>query len=242
MRVLVLLTIPILFVFGKYDMPTKMPQLVKKVEEKLDPRPTRSIDLKHYRLVLSSINKRRNDLAKMELTDSIINVASDQWTSFMTDSIFPYWYGTEWDFNGHTDKPNNGQIACGYFVSTTMRHSGIALNRYKLAQKAASDIIDNVCAKGSAKWFDDLDALTDHLNGRKDGLFVLGLDYHVGFVLREGEDHFFIHSDYFNGKVTKELLTNSTAANSTSRYYLGSISENKDLMKCWLTGKVVSTK
>jgi len=154
----------------------------------------------------------------------------------MVDSIFPYWYGTKWDFNGHTNEPRKGQIACGYFVSTTLKHSGLQLDRYKLARMAASDIIDRVCEKGSAKWFSSSKSLRAHLKVKGDGLYELGLDYHVGFVLREnGKDHF-IHSDYFNGKVTKELLTASTAANSTGRYYIGSLSGNEELVNGWLSG------
>ena len=238
LRLLVLLTIPMLFVFGKFGAPEHFPILIKKVEEKLRPEKVEAPDLSSYSSTLACIEESRIKLKKELEASGTKNFdkAADLWTDFMVDSIFPYWYGTEWDFNGHTDSPRKGQIACGYFVSTTMRHSGIKLDRYKLAQKAASDIINEVCVKGSAKWFSLLDDLSNHIKGRPDGLYVLGLDYHVGFVLRENGKNYFIHSDYFNGKVTKEELKKSTAANSTDRYYIGSLSENKELMKRWLIG------
>ena len=59
----------------------------------------------------------------------------------MIDSIFPAWMGTNWDFNGTSNVPKQGEIACGYFVSTTLKHVGFNLNRYKLAQQAASVVL-----------------------------------------------------------------------------------------------------
>ena len=32
----------------------------------------------------------------------------------LVDSIFPYWLGTEWDFNGYTERPRK-VVVCGYF-------------------------------------------------------------------------------------------------------------------------------
>ncbi len=51
-----------------------------------------------------------------------IDIASHYLYSKLLNDIVPHWYGTPWDFNGHTNIPNQGEIACGYFVSTTLRH------------------------------------------------------------------------------------------------------------------------
>ncbi|WMJ72126.1 hypothetical protein RCC89_02925 [Cytophagaceae bacterium ABcell3] len=48
--------------------------------------------------------------------DSVGRVFSD----YLVNKLIPYWYGTKWDFEGHTDVPGKGEIACGYFVSTTL--------------------------------------------------------------------------------------------------------------------------
>ncbi|MFT5617115.1 MAG: hypothetical protein ACI85I_000331 [Arenicella sp.] len=52
------------------------------------------------------------DSLSLALTESLIN------------QIIPFWYGTEWDFNGYTAIPNQGEIACGYFVSIHSEMSG----------------------------------------------------------------------------------------------------------------------
>src|SRR6476660_4877291 len=36
-------------------------------------------------------------------------------TGAIWKEIFPSWYGTPWDFNGTTEVPQQGKIACGYF-------------------------------------------------------------------------------------------------------------------------------
>lgn len=54
----------------------------------------------------------------------------------LVNHIFPYWYGTKWSFNGHTQIPNQGSISCGYFVSTTLSDVGVNVERISLAQQA----------------------------------------------------------------------------------------------------------
>ena len=70
------------------------------------------VDLKDYPQTLDSIKS-----IKKVLKDKSINKIGEKFTSLLTDKIFPYWYGTDWDFNGTTQKPNEGKIACGYFVT-----------------------------------------------------------------------------------------------------------------------------
>src|SRR5690606_907796 len=70
-------------------------------------------------------------LEQNQFLDSVMEV----FTLKLLNEIIPYWYGTEWDFEGHTAIPNEGKIACGYFVSTTLRDMGLNINRYKLAQQ-----------------------------------------------------------------------------------------------------------
>ena len=87
----------------------------------------------------------------------------------LVDKIIPHWYGTPWSFGGHTAIPNQGKIACGYFISTTLRDMGINLNRYKLAQKSPIDeakmiscgaVINEVVQDTPEKAFEEIDRLT----------------------------------------------------------------------------------
>ena len=49
--------------------------------------------------------------------DSLIRY-SQEFLRNITQEVFSYWYKTQWDFNGITQTPQQGKIACGYFVTT----------------------------------------------------------------------------------------------------------------------------
>ena len=49
----------------------------------------------------------------------VIREAQDYLTTVISDSLFSYWYGTPWNFNGTTKVPKQGSIACGFFVTWT---------------------------------------------------------------------------------------------------------------------------
>ena len=93
----------------------------------------------NYNSVKNTIEKNRKELQISYQTsvnkNEIIDKASKKLTSFLLDEVINHWYETKWSFEGHTETPKQGTIACGYFVSTTLRDVGFNLNRYKLAQK-----------------------------------------------------------------------------------------------------------
>ncbi len=160
-----------------------------------------------------------------------------EYTEFMLNEIFPYWYGTEWDFNGHTNTPNSGEIACGYFVSTTLKHSGVNVNRYRFAQQAALNEIKSTQLNGTYRAY--LNGSTENFITQikkelKDGLYVIGLDFHVGYILKRKGEVFFIHSDYVSDKVKIEAANQSIALESSEGYYLGDITHNDALLIKWL--------
>ena len=151
----------------------------------------------------------------------------------MIDSIFPAWMGTNWDFNGTSNVPKQGEIACGYFVSTTLKHVGFNLNRYKLAQQAASVVIDVLCGNNKA-YSTDKSALINKLKAKKGNrLYVVGLDYHVGFIAVQNNEVYFIHSDSFNNKVVKEFAFKSQGFSATNSYVYGEITNNSSLLNKW---------
>ena len=71
--------------------------------------------------------------------------------TYFSDSLFVCWYGTGWDFNGTTTTPRDGNIACGYFVTTLIRDAGFDIQRTKLAQCASSTMINTLCPKNDVK-------------------------------------------------------------------------------------------
>lgn len=175
-----------------------------------------------------------NSSEKNKFLDSISYV----FTSELLNKIVPYWYGTEWDFSGYTAIPNQGEIACGYFVSTTLKHAGINLNRYRMAQQSAK-------SEGETLAMDDHDLisftaenLSSELDQLDDGLYLTGLSNHVGYLYLKDDHSFFIHSDYVSDQVVIENALESEAFHSNV-YYLAKITNNRSLMRKWLSGDVV---
>jgi hypothetical protein len=165
-------------------------------------------------------------------------------TDQLVDKIIPHWYGTPWSFGGHTAIPNQGKIACGYFISTTLRDMGVNLNRYKLAQKSPIDeakmiscgsAINKVVQDAPEKAFEEIDYLT------KEGLYFIGFDEgHVGYLLKREGELFLIHSNYFSPiSVCMEPLKESRVFKRFTKFHLVSISHNDALLQRWLDNGAV---
>jgi hypothetical protein len=159
------------------------------------------------------------------------------YTQIMLDRIIPYWYGTAWDFNGYTAIPRQGVVACGYFVSTTLQHSGIKLNRYKMAQKSSMDGALMLEPKDSLfiKYSSREEFLPVFQQRCKDGLYMVGLSFHVGFLYKSGQEVYFIHSSYLSPTcVVKEKASESEALGQSKVFVVADITYNRSLIKKWL--------
>jgi hypothetical protein len=156
----------------------------------------------------------------------------------LLENVIPCWYGTPWDFNGISDTPQDGLIACGYFVSTTLQHNGLKLNRYKLAQQHGFNVVKTLC--DSSQTFTTISALLKHVVALPEALYVIGLDNHVGFLSKEGENIYFIHSNYIiPSAVVKEKAQLSAALFNSSIYMIGSLSSNNKLIRKWIKGESI---
>ena len=160
-------------------------------------------------------------------------------TNQLVDKIIPHWYGTPWSYGGHTAIPNQGKIACGYFISTTLRDMGINLNRYTLAQKSPIDeakmiscgsVINKVVQDTPEKALEKIDRLT------KEGLYFIGFDKgHVGYLLKREGELFLIHSNYLSPvSVCMETLKESQVFKRFTTFHIVAISHNDALLQRWL--------
>jgi hypothetical protein len=203
-------------------------------EEVDEPKPTIS-----YPKVKARCEAMRLQLATEGVKDSTIIQAKSFLYQQLTQHIWPAWYGTDWDFNGISNEPGKGEIACGYFVSTTLKHAGFRLNRYRLAQQAASEICKALAPEMLR--FNSLESLQKHLDAQSgEHLYVLGLDYHVGFIQQRDSMYSFTHSSYYDPvQVVDEKFDRSAALQYSSVYVLASLCGEDDLVKKWLSGRQV---
>ena len=178
-------------------------------------------------------------VSKIDTAQISQDSVSRLFTYLLLDKIIPYWYGTEWSFDGHTSKPNEGFIACGYFVSTTLQDVGLNINRYRLAQQAPinealSLALDEPIITVDGKTISE--SVTQMKDKLTDGIYFLGLNEgHVGFLLKQNTDLYIIHSNYIGYDGVKiEFVEDSDAFAYCEKFYIVPLSGNKELMKRWL--------
>ncbi|MFD2257415.1 hypothetical protein ACFSSA_12090 [Luteolibacter algae] len=155
------------------------------------------------------------------------------------------WLGTGYDFNGTAEKPGEGPVACGYFVSTVIRDAGFKVNRYKLAQQPSGNIMRTFLPKAACqlKVGADYDSYVDWLEGMRPGIYLIGLDTHVGFIINEGSGIKFIHSSGSGPYgVVAQKREKATALKVSNWRMIGSFSSDAGVIRTWLRRETVKVK
>lgn len=194
-----------------------------------------------YQIKLKAIETERKKLA-LEFHQSadkkaVLVKAEKLFVSSIDAEIFPYWYGTDWDFYGTTQIPKSGQIACGYFVSTVLRDAGVKLNRVTIAQQASENIIKSLTTESFINRFRNvaIDKFVEEIFKLGAGLYIVGLDNHVGFILNDGNNVYFVHSSYLEpSEVVKEIALTSPILSSSKYRVVGKISADDSFLRKWL--------
>jgi hypothetical protein len=214
-----------------------------------DPTPN---DAHNYKEVIANLEAERVALASRYQQAASSAQKADvmaQARTFVTRSIyteiFPSWYGTAWDFNGTTEVPQQGKIACGYFVSTVLRDAGWRVQRARLAQQASENIILSLTTDLYVKRFRRV-AISDFVNAVKKwgpGIYVVGLDIHTGFIVNTGSEVYFIHSSYVEPyTVVREKASESKILASSNYRVLGKLTADDLFIEKWLLNAQIVTR
>ncbi|PKP22655.1 MAG: hypothetical protein CVU05_03015 [Bacteroidetes bacterium HGW-Bacteroidetes-21] len=199
-----------------------------------------------YLQTRAAITEHRLALAqKMDSSDSNLQVTGKYLYTQLLQHIIPPWYGTVWDFNGTSDIPNQGSIACGYFVSTTLKHLGFNLNRYKLAQQYSLKIIELLCGKENTKTWspEQFSKMISYIKNREEDVYLIGLSCHVGFLSLENDTVYFIHSSYVDPLcVIKEYAETSPVLEYSNVFVTGPLFSNKALVKKWIEQEAITVQ
>ena len=176
---------------------------------------------------------------------NVVTEARTLVTRSIYTEIFPSWYGTAWDFNGTTEVPQQGKIACGYFVSTVLRDAGWRVQRARLAQQASEHIILSLTIESYVKRFRRV-AIGDFVEAVKKwgaGIYVVGLDIHTGFIVNTGDEVYFIHSSYVEPyTVVREKAIESKILAASNYRVLGKISADDLFIQKWLLSTEIVTR
>ncbi|MFC1733636.1 hypothetical protein ACFL6I_25335 [candidate division KSB1 bacterium] len=187
--------------------------------------------------IYNQIQEIRHDSYKELITmDSVSSI----FTETLVNVIIPYWYGTDWTFNEKVDTPQNGAIACGYFVAITLNHIGININRNKFSSLLPANMVYTLALNDTVYSFEDSrskEVITFIKKNLEEGLYLTGLFNHVGYLLYRNSEIFFIHANYFEPtEVIIEKASDSKAFSMGKHYYITAVSANKTLIKRWLNG------
>lgn len=204
----------------------------KKIEEPKITKATQS-KIDRYPGVLMGVKSMRKKFYAKEFNKSEIQ---SYLLKTLRDDIWPSWEGTDWEFNGVSTEPGKGSIACGYFVMTTLEDAGFVCNRVKFSQQASSKIVVSICEKDKIKVFgnNDFSAFYKYVAKKKNQIYIVGLDNHVGFVLNDNGNLYAIHSSAWpHDAVVKERLEVAKAFRDSKIHYVGSVLESTSALKKW---------
>ncbi|GAB3823720.1 hypothetical protein [Hymenobacter jeollabukensis] len=205
-----------------------------------------------YRLRLRALDARRQQLGRRYRQApsaagraACLAKARTLFLAALDSTIFPAWEGTPWAFYGQSWEPRRGSIACGYFVTTTLHDAGLHLQRSLLAKQASEVIIKNLTAETYIHRYRGLDQaeFVRQVRALGPGLYVLGLDFHAGFLrVRDDGTVQMVHSSYLGpATVTREAAEAAEALASTYRV-VGKVSADGVLLRAWLLGRPLAVR
>lgn len=154
--------------------------------------------------------------------------------------LFPAWLGTAWDYNGTSRTPGEGTIACGSFVVFTLQDAGFRIPSRMLRQPS-ENIIMNLTTPDAIRRFANarpMDEIVGHIRRQGNGLYMVGLDNHVGFLVNEDGRITFWHSTVFAPRpavIRQDAYDFSPL--TLSRYRVIGRLLGDEMMAGWLTGR-----
>lgn len=188
------------------------------------------IDVKNERSALASAYNSAAVEGRQEVLESARKAFQEQ----VESELFPFWYGTRWAYHGTTQVPGQGKIACGYFVTTVLRDMGCEIDRSGLAQAPSETMIKALTDESHIQRYSGM-ALPDFVKKVKaqgDGLYIVGLDTHTGFITCNNGKVHFVHSG--GHSVIREPALKSRTLKKSQYRVTGKLSHDDTFIKDWL--------
>jgi len=166
--------------------------------------------------------------------DSIITEAQEYLLT-ISDKFFRSWYSTPWTFHGHSRTPGEGSIACGYFVTTTLQDMGFNIPRIKWAQQASEYVVKKLSSDIDRFHRKPMKEIVEYIDSKGEGLYIVGLDQHVGYIYYHNGKMSFVHANYYRPKigVMSEPLIGRNPLNDSKYRIIGKILD-KEMVKNWI--------
>ena len=154
------------------------------------------------------------------------------------ERLFDAWEGTRWGMGlPQTQTPGDGKINCGMFVGTVLVHAGFELDHKKLQRQPAELIIKSLAPRSKIARFRHapMDEFLDGVRQLGPGLYIIGLDYHVGFlVVGQNGGIRYIHSSVVTHRVVDMKADGAPTIVNSNYRVVGKILQD-DMLEQWLT-------
>lgn len=211
-------------------------------------RQTLQPDPKGYAVLVSELERWRGDLsarhrkARTEAERDAVEHDARVILEHTMPEMMRCWLGTRWDFNGTASKPGGGRIACGYFVATVLMDAGFQVDRYQLAQQPSGNILRSFLEKDDCVLTvgKPYDAFATAMETSAPGIYLIGLDTHVGFLVVGGNGFRFIHSSGSRPWCVVDEGRSEAAVLQRSHWrMLGNLTADPKVLRHWLNAEKI---
>jgi hypothetical protein len=171
----------------------------------------------------------------------IIGQVRNYLNEILTTKIFPAWYGTPWSFNGNAQYPFKGSIACGSFVENVLKNVGFQVDR-RMSSQPSEYIIKNMCDENDITKFSNasIKSFNNKIQNMGDGIYLVGLDSHVGFLYTRKGNYRFVHSHGYLF-VLSEIPSLSPTLRMSKYRVVGKLFSDKMIEKWLYSKKIILT-
>lgn len=213
---------------------------------KLSGTPLPKPDAERYAVLKEEVERLRKDLAarhakaRTAAEKEKILMEARSFLEMVLPEMMGCWLGTRWDFNGTTEVPGKGKIACGYFVATVLRDAGFRVDRYKLARQPSQNILRSFLPKDALSLRVGVPYTTyaAELREAEPGIRIVGLDSHVAFIVTKRDGFRFIHSSGSKPWcVVNEDESGAEVLRRSNYRVQGLLTGDREVLRRWLAGK-----
>ena len=198
-------------------------------------------ELERWRLDLSKRHKQARTEAERTAVEHDARVILEH----TLPEMMRCWLGTPWDFNGTASKPGGGRIACGYFVSTVLMDAGFQLDRYQLAQQPSGNILRSFLEKDDCilSVGKPYDAFAHTLEKSRRGIYLVGLDTHVAFIVVGGNGFHMLHSSGSRPWCVVDEDRDAAKVLQRSKWrILGNLTADPKVLRRWLKAEKIAVR
>lgn len=162
--------------------------------------------------------------------------------------IVPAWLGMPWGLgkNSTANRPHapGMTVACGYFVAAVLEAAGLRIeSRFKFAQAPALAVQKALAPDAVHRYFSVAgDVLGRKIAGLGDGVYIIGLANHIGFVVVDAGAVRLVHASYTGDQVVTDEPLAAAQAIADSRpkgYFVSPVMQDDRSAELWLRGGVV---